>query len=244
MADTVQNIINDAFAEIMVYGPTQTPMAVHSAYAMRVLNRELDAWAALKRYVYANTFTAYTLTPNLAPHTIGPTGTFVVAQRPVRIPGAALILNNVTPNVDSPILNIRDAAWWNNQRVKSLPSAVPTDLYYEPDWPNGALNFWPVPNFAFGVRLQLWTLIAQFVNLTDAFSFPPLYKKALVLTLAQLLCRPFGRSEQADLVRDAAKARADLQTNNMASPRIASADYGTSGSGGARRGDFNYYSGQ
>ncbi|MES2136997.1 MAG: hypothetical protein V4502_08065 [Pseudomonadota bacterium] len=249
MADTFLDIAIDALREITVLGATDlAPEAVDAQLCLRTGNRMLDAWAARKVYAYSIDFTAYTLVPNLAPHTIGPTGaTFTVGQRPVRLEGAALILNNVTPNVDSPILNIRDAAWWNNQRVKSLKTAVPTDVYYNPAWPNGQLNFWPVPDFAYGVRLETWVLLPQFTNLTDPFSFPPAFREAFVLSLAELLCRPFGKKQQEvpDLKGDAARARAIFQSNNAKSPRIASADYGSEGSPTAgSRPTFNYYSGQ
>lgn len=248
MAYKVLDICTDALFENGAYG-IDTPVltAPDGEMALRWLNRRLDAWSGLKRYAFTETFTQFTLAPNHQPHLIGPglaAPDFAVAQRPVRIEGAALVLNNVTPNVDSPIINIRDAAWWKNQRVKSIATTTPTDLYYEPDWPNGSLFLWPVPTFAYGLRLQLWGVIARFVKLTDVFSFPPLYERAIVLTLAEDLCRPFGRPLTPDLVAAAREARADLQTNNIKSPRIASADYGASGSRGGRRGTFNYYSGQ
>ncbi len=247
MSDTFLDIAIDALREINVLGATDTaPNGDDAALCLRIGNRMMDAWAARKVYVTAVTFTAYTLVPNLAPHTIGPTGaTFNAAQRPVRLEGAALILNNVTPAVDSPILNIRDAAWWNNQRIKSLTTNVPTDVYYSPAWPNGQLNFWPVPNFAYGVRLEAWGLLPKFATVADPFSFPPAFEDAFVLSLAERLCRPFGKKQQEvpDLKGDAARARAVFQSNNAKSPRINSADYGAQGSSGGRRGYFNWYSG-
>lgn len=245
MSDTVQNIINDAFAEIGVFAGTQTPDATSSALALRVLNRELDQWAALKRFVWAVEFSEFTLTPNHQPHLLGPGLTspdFAVAQRPVRIEGANLVLTNVNPVVDLK-LNIRDAAWWRSQTVKGIATDIPTDLYYEPDWPNGSIFLWPVPTFAYGIRLELWTLISQFTSLAAAFSFPPGYLKAIVLTLAEKLCRAWGRPSMPDLIAEARDARAKLQTANISSPRIASADFGTGGSRGGLRSSFNYLSG-
>jgi hypothetical protein len=247
VAYKVLDICTDALFENGAYG-IDTPVlsAVDGQMALRWLNRRLDAWAALKRYAFTQTFTQFTLTPNHQPHLIGPGLTapdFAVKQRPVRIEGAALVLTDVTPNVDIE-LNIRDAAWWKAETVKSIATTTPTDLYYEPDWPNGSLFLWPVPTFAYGLRLELWGVISRFVAITDVFSFPPAYERALVLTLAEDLCRPFGRPPMPDLIAAAKEARADLQTNNIKSPRIASADYGASGSRGGRRSSFNYYSGQ
>jgi len=208
------------------------------------LNRILDEWQAKFPYAYASTFQSFTLTPGHAPHLIGPglvSPDFGVNVRPVRIDGGALILNTQTPNVDVP-LNIRDKDWWNNQRVKALTTNVPTDLYYEADWPNGQLNFWPVPEFAYGVRLQTWVTLLQAASVTVAFSAPPAYFAGLSLTLAEALCQPFLNQEPpASLVERARKARLAIQGNNAQTPRIQTIDYGTRGR--SKGGDFNYYTG-
>lgn len=248
MPTTALDVITQAFLEPAIYGPVDLPLQDADAqFGLDYLNQLLDQRAALKRFAYSINFSVYTLTPNHAPHLIGPGLTspdFAADQRPVRIEGASLILNTVNPAVDSPILTIRDDDWWLNQRVKGLTSAVPTDLYYNPNWPNGELNFWPVPNYPYGVRLELWGLISQFASLTTVFSLPPAYKRATVLRLAAMLCRPYGRTVSADLREDLRMAEAALESNNIGSPRIQSADFGTAGRPGGRRGDFNYYSGQ
>jgi hypothetical protein len=249
MSDTLNDIINDALQYIGVYGatlpaPADTEYLANQNLGMRTMNRELDSWAALDRYAYNVTFSRFTLVPNLAPHTIGPSGaTFTVSQRPVKIVGASLILNNVTPEVDSPIINIRDDQWWLNQRVKGIKTSIPTDLYYSPDFPLGQLNFWPIPTFAYDVRLEMWGLLTQFTSLSTSFVFPPGYRKALVLTLAEQLCSPFGRQLSPKLIADANASRVILQSNNAQSPRISSADVGTQGSRTGMKADFNYYTG-
>lgn len=242
MADKVLDIITDALFEMNAYGPSDpVPSAADAALGLRLLNRELDAWAALKRYVWSVTFQAFTLTPAHQPHLIGPGLTapdFAATQRPVRIEGAALI---ITGSVDVP-LKIRDDAWWQQQRVKSISTSVPTDLYYSSDWPNGQLFLWPVPTVGYGLRLEIWTLLTQFAAITSSFSMPPGYKKALVLVLAKRFCRPFGRQIPPGLDADIREALAAIQSNNIKSPRMASADYGASGSSRGR-GSFNYYTG-
>ena len=245
MSDTVLDIVTDILTEIEAYQVGEDVDPADAQRVVRIVNRELDAWAARKLYVYAVTFTEFTLTPDHAPHLIGPglnPPDFAVAQRPVRLEGATLVLNNVTPNVDIP-LNPRGSDWWNYQRVKSLTTAVPTDLYYNPAYPNGELNFWPVPDFGYGARLELWGLLAQLGKLSLAFDMPPGYKRAVVLTGAVRSCRPFGRPLRPDLVADAAQARADIQKDNAKVQPMPSADFGASGSSGRRRGDFNYYTG-
>lgn len=245
MAEVVLEIITDALGELGVLSTGEQASAAEADIALRYLNRMIDQWAARMINAYNVNFSLYTLTPNHQPHLIGPglvAPDFAAAQRPVRIENAALVLTNVAQPVDVP-LNIRDDDWWANQRVKTIATTVPTDLYYSPDFPNGALYLWPIPTFAYGLRLETWVTISEFSAITDSVILPPGYREAMMLTLAEKLARPFGKPLTEDLRSDAARARAIFQTNNAKSPRTASADYGTRGKS-ADRPSFNYFSGQ
>jgi len=206
------------------------------------LNQQIDYWAARACYAWTTTFTTWTLTPGHQPHLIGPgllAPDFAVNQRPVRIHSANLILTNTTPNVDVPI-KLRDNAWWAANRVKAIQSSIPTDLYYEPGMPNGALWFWPVPNTGYGLRLEGMVVLQQFVTLTDTFIAPQSYLAAVSLSLAEELSDIWGTTPGPNLARRALKARDALQSNNNLAPRISSADWGTFSSPTA---DFNYQTG-
>jgi hypothetical protein len=215
------------------------------AEALQLLTAIVDQWQARKVYTWAETFRLFTLTPGISPNLIGPnlsSPNFAVPVRPMRLEqdGATLVLTNVTPNVDVP-LNVRDADWWNNQRVKSLSTNVPTDVYYEPDFPDGSLYFWPVPDYAYGVRLRLWVTLAQITSLGQQFIAPPAYQMALTTTLAQHLCLTYGLPEPPTLGREAQRARKAVDVNSATkSPRISTEDPGV---GGKRTPDFNYYVG-
>jgi hypothetical protein len=244
-ADTWQDIITDALSELGVYAPSDPVSAVDMDTAARICDRLIDGWAALKRYAYNVAFPVYTLTAGHTPHLIGPglsSPDFAATVRPVRLEGAALIVNGV----DIPI-NVRDDDWWQERRVKAVTSSVPTDVYYSSDFPNGALYFWPVPSSSYQVRIETWVELGAIPldadgnrDLTQAFVGPQGYRDALVLTLAEKCARVFGKSVSGDLRMDAATARAAVQSNNAKSPRIASADIGTGGGG---RGGFNYMTG-
>src|SRR6185295_6001451 len=103
MADTALDIISQAYQEVAIYGPGDLPVSAEDAeLGLNYLNQLIDLRAALKRYAYSVNFAVYTLTPNHAPHLIGPDLTspdFAAAQRPNLIEGAALVLNTVNPAV-------------------------------------------------------------------------------------------------------------------------------------------------
>src|SRR5690349_21746077 len=139
--------------------------------------------------------------------------TFAVAvNRPVEIIAAAIILTNQSPNVTLP-LNIRGDEWWAVNQVKTLVSSLPTDLYYSPDFPNGSLFFWPIPNIAYGLELEVSVLIAD-LTLDSVFSLPEGYQEAIITTVAESVCSTFGKPIPSDLSSRAMRARAIIQANN------------------------------
>jgi hypothetical protein len=240
---TANDILTAAFrAARVLKSPGTLPNANELAEALNVLNDLVDEWNARKAYSWAETFTAYTLTAGHQPHLIGPTATspdFTTAgTRPVRIEGASIIWTATPTAVDIP-LNIRDAAWWNEQRVKTLQSTIPTDLYYEPDVPNGSLYLWPIPSANYGLRLETWVTVGQFAATSSTVTAPPALVHALKLALAEELCVYHGLPVNPALAQKAQQARRAFESNNAPSPRIASADSGT----GRARAGWNWLSG-
>lgn len=240
---TVLDLIKSSLRLIGQLGPGQGAGTSELADALLILNGMLDSWNVEKASVYAILFTNFTLTPSLSPHTIGPTGaTFTATERPVRIEGANLILNTSTPNVYQPIA-LRDKDWWLNQRVPTLTSGIPTDLYYSADWPNGRLFFWPVPTVAYGVRLETWGVLTGFATTGTAFSMPPGYFDAVRYNLALRLAPEWRKSVPPEVERMARKTKAAIYAMNTSAPRIPTRDAGVPGSGG-NRSNWNWHTGQ
>lgn len=235
------DIITQAMQEIGVLDPNQAPEGTEAATGLIKLNRMLDAWNADKRYVWTMVFNQYPITPNLQPHTIGPSGTFNVNQRPVKLESAEIILNNVTPNIRYPI-NLRDDAWWAAKSAYAVSGSLPTDLYYSPDWPNGSLYLWPVPTVAYLLELQTWTLIDQ-VQLTTSMCLPPGYSDAIIYSLAISLCPAFAVQASRELLLLAKTAIDRIFSPNISSPRIGTRDAGVP-QAQKHHATFNYRTGQ
>jgi hypothetical protein len=222
--------------------PQAQDSALELADGLIFANQLLDYWSARACYAYTTTFRAFNLTPGHQPHLLGPglpSPDFAVTQRPAHILSASLVLTDNPPSVDLP-LNIRDADWWAAERVKALQSTIPTDLYYEPEFPNGQIWLWPIPTTAYPLRLESVVTLQQFATINDAFLAPPAYLRAFTLTLAEELSDVWGTTAPAGLAARAMKARDALQSNNNLPPRISSADWGTFSQ---PSGDFNYMTG-
>ena len=233
MPFTALNLCQDAAREIGVFGEGNSLQPADANFFLSVLNRLIDQWNARREAVWASAFESFTLIPGTSPHTIGPaaeTPDFTMAVRPVSLTSAALILSGGSMPIYLP-MNIRDNQWWAEQTVPTLETSIPTDVYYQPDWPLGKLYFWPVPTVAYDVDLETRVLASQ-VSLPTEISFPPGYQDALTLTVAERSCRAFGRSVPPDLTRDAIQARAVIFANNDQTPELATRDSGMPGGRG------------
>lgn len=239
MPFTALNLCEDAAREIGVFGEGNSLQPADANFFLGVFNRLLDNWNAERAAVYASAFNTFTLTAGLSPHTIGPTGaTFTMAVRPVSLTGASLILSGGSlPIYQS--LTVRDAQWWAAQTVPTLSTSIPTDVYYQPDWPLGKLYFWPVPSTAYQVDLETRVLLAQ-VALGTTIDLPPGYRDALTLTVAEQSCRAFGRPVTPDLAKSAATSRARIFANNDVTPKLVTQDSGMPSGQGSY---FNWRSG-
>lgn len=236
MARTGQDYVVAALRELGVLNAVDPPSPEDAAMMLGLMNRIFDDWNADEKGVYAWDFAPFTLTPNLSPHTIGPTGTFVVDSRPSIIYGASLVLNNVTPNVNTRI-GVRSRQWYLNLGVPDLATTIPTDLYYDPQWPNGDLFFWPVPTVAYGVQLLVPVLLSE-VELITAISMPPGYRSALELTMAEQGAPSLKVPLSPETQRNARLARARIFDVNTGTVSLRTADAGMPTSGTPNT--FNY----
>jgi hypothetical protein len=263
---TVRNVCTNALYEINVVAPGEQPDSLELAFVLDKFNQLVDSWNTQQVYIFASDLLSsappapmgngaqFILTPSLSPHTIGPKPIAgagppppqpsfqVINERPVRMKSANVLLSNVNPIVRFP-LEMRDKDWWAKQRVQTIQTSLPTDLYYRPDWPLGSLFFWPVPNFAYQVEFEVETILQGGLTLNSIFTAPPGYELAITLTLAELLCPSFEKPPNQLLLQAASRARQNVQGLNASAPRIDLAgEFGDSGTARPRA-SFNYHTG-
>lgn len=230
----VSTLCQQAAQELNVIMPGENLSANDAAFLLGKLNQLFGDWNTRREAIFRSVLTTHTpLTPGLNPHTIGPTGTFVVAQRPVSIEGASLVMSPAA----NPSITIRDAAWYHQLAYPTLSTSVPTDLYYDPTWPNGSLYLYPVPASAYG--LELWTRATlATVALTDTVTYPPGYEGAIIDTLAEDAAEGLGRQPGQRLVARARMRRANIFALNDPTPHLVTVDAGMPGGGQPERGNY------
>lgn len=227
---TGADLVKLALQEIAVLNAVEDPGGEDADTGLAKCNLILDRWNVQRKCAFAETLTPYALTPHLAPHTIGPTGTWVVVQRPVTIEA----INWITGTTHAPI-TLRDREWYLNLGTPSL-EGIPTDLYYEPSFPNGTLNFYPVPSVSDSIELMVRGLLSA-VTLTTQLSLPPGYRDALMKTLAEELVGVMHVPMPQLLPMQAKEARAVIFEANVQVPRLTS-DFAHG------RGSFDYRTGR
>lgn len=236
---TGAEIARAALLEVAAIDPIDPTPQELLTLALDQATRTIDTWNADHGASFVELFVSYTLTPSLNPHTIGPTGTFTVTQRPVSIETANLVLSTPTPASRSPI-NIVSAAQYADISVRGVTSDIPLALYYAADWPNGSIYLWPIPTAAYALELWTRTVLAG-LTAAGSVSLPPGYQEALILTVAEALCAPLGLPTPPQLPGLAGKARARVWGNNVVVPKLRTVDSGMPSSG--RGGAFNYLTG-
>lgn len=235
MPYTARDLLTETYQDLTILATGETLSDTEAAFGLQKLVRLFDNWNAERSGVYANRLTTYTpLTPNLNPHTLGPTGTFTTSQRPVSIEWANLVISGVRYP-----LNIRGSQWWAALPIPALATDIPSDLHYEPDWPDGSLYLYPVPAAAYGLELLTRIVLAE-LALDDTVSIPTGYRDAVILTVGEMIAPSYPPAVPSpDL---AAKSRARIFANNDEIPPLMTRDSGIPQQRGGR--SFNYLSGQ
>jgi len=235
MPYTVRDMLTETYQDLTLLAAGETLEPSDEAFGILKLTRLLDNWNAERAGVYANRLTTYTLTASLNPHTIGPTGTFVVTQRPVSVDWANLVISDVRYP-----MRIKDAQWWAALTLPLLSTNIPGYLHYEPEWPNGKLYLYPVPAAAYGLELMTRIVLAD-LALDDTLTMPPGYRDAIILTLGEMIASTYPPAVPNPDA--AAKARARIFANNDELPSLCTADSGIPSQGGRPTAWFDYRSG-
>ncbi len=245
---TTLDLLTDALTEINAIQAGETPGPELQAIGLSKIKQVVNNWNADRPFAYADDFLTFTLTPNLSPHTIGPTGaTFTVTQRPVSIEAIALILSATGSAPYSYVaLTKRDAAWWQNQTLPALAVSDPSDFYYDPTMTggtNGSIYFSPVPNVANQVQLKVRGVLDDQLTLATTLILPPGYQNALMLTTAEDLSDPLRKLWTPKQQNKALQARVRIQKNNSFATRLKTQDAGMPRGPQARSGIYNWRTG-
>lgn len=138
---TRDDIITDALATCGVVDATETINASDKSRCTFVLNMILKSLPIETWLLWCYNDVAVPLVSGTSTYTIGPSGT-VTGVRPLRIAKGWMRNTNVTPNIDTPMVQLARADY-DMLTPKQTPG-IPVNFYYDPQLTNGVLYTWPV----------------------------------------------------------------------------------------------------
>lgn len=195
------DLISRSLRLLGVVGAGETAVGAHANQGLDKLHALIDLWRLERLMMDTVQRAIYPLVINERTYTIGPgvfiagPTTFLVADRPLYIDGAALIASATGGEIPMPVLS--DQAYREYQN-KGRSSALPTaGIYYAKDFDyltgRGTLILLERPTVS-GLYLVLYlpTSTVQFQDLsTTLIRLPPGYSLALEYNLASLLADNF-----------------------------------------------------
>lgn len=182
---TAQQIFTQAWVDLGVGSPGETPSASESSNGLNKLNQLLDSYSGARDMIYEILLTAFALTPNLQSYDMGPTAAAPFnVQRPVKIETVNIVLTGVGgTGIRIPVTKMFTEEEWAAIPDRGATGTTPIGIYIDPKVPNLTLNFYPVPLVVTptSVELGTWTAVQQFATLATNINLPPAYYRMLVL---------------------------------------------------------------
>lgn len=218
MSSTYNEHINYALKEIGVLGQGESASGDKATEAMYFGNELLDEWQARTGMNFAVTTGLINLINGQDTYTIGPTGDLVTPTRPNRLTGAWIRNNTTTPANDTPLIPLT-ATEYGNIIAKSIGSGIPYAYWYNPEFENGQLKIFPVPNAGKQILVYMPKPLAQ-VTINDLLVLPPAYQKAFRLSLAIAVANSYGIIPLLATVAGAQRALQAINKNNLEIPRM------------------------
>lgn len=182
-----------------------------STDSLAILNSMLDNMALKKLMVYQIVQNSYTWPALASSRTIGTSGNFN-ATRPIRIEDGTYFEDSNSQNYQVNI--IRNRSTYDAITTKTATSTYPDYLFYDPAYPLGVLNVYPVPDVALTLKLNSWQTLQSFASLTTDLSLPPGYRWMIEHNLAVALEAVFSFPAPPHVVSEAKSSRSDIMRVN------------------------------
>jgi hypothetical protein len=217
---TAQDLIADALTDLGVLDPIEAIQAKDAQYALRTLNRMLEAWNTEYGMIYSTNLITFNLLPGKQSYTIG-IGGDVNVIRPTQIKQASIVLQYAPYPIELPLDLLLDEEW-QGITVKATPSSFPTKMWIEGNYPLNVLWMWPVPQDVNQVKLYVWNKDED-MTLTSQVLFPNGYEEAIVSNLAVWLAPGYNKTPSPILLQRAQIAK-DRLSNFNSEPMMACSD--------------------
>jgi hypothetical protein len=147
------------------------------------------------------------LTVNKAQYTIGQSGTpDISAVRPSKIIQAFI---KDAQNDDFPV-EIYEQDRWDRIGLKTTTSQIASVLFYNPTYPNGVINLYPMPSdSSYSLYFDAYQQLSDLSTLTTPLSLPPGYQEAIQHNLA-IRMQPYFNVKASSVIQMLADKCVDI----------------------------------
>lgn len=217
---TSLEMLTNSYQAIGVYAPGEPISAADSQLGLDVMNAMFDSWSNERLISFANATQSATLVPGQYQYTIGTTGSpDLNMTRPIRIlssPGTCYIVDT-NGNVYN--MEVLPQDRWNMiGNIANVNSNFPNVLFYDPQYPLGIINVWPIPTTGYTLYFDSPIQLSNMATLSAVLSLPPGYQKAIQDQMRVELW-PYFKSDQAQipplLLRLAADSKGNIKRSNQ-----------------------------
>lgn len=228
----VRTLIKNAYIEIGVLDPIETPTPAQAATGLYWVQLMIDAWAADRLTLSRQLRTTFTMPSGASTIQIG-TGAAVNIDRPVWLDSINYINPGSSPELEVPI-GILSKDSYAALSMKALSSALPLQAFYQTNLADalGTLFLWPQVTQNVTIAIYTPQAVGVSTSLNTALIGPPGYLGAFHYQLAQRLCRPSGVATPEGLDAMAARAWTTMTRPNI-TPGVLSIDAALVPSSGA-----------
>lgn len=211
------DIITDALQRLGVYDPSQPLNSEDVALGLSVLNDLLDSLSTENLICYANLEQSFALTVGVAQYQIGGgSGPASGLVRPLDIPpgrGSAYIQD---ANQNNFPVDIVTQDQWNMIGLRTITSNIPDTIFYDPQYPVGIINVFPIPNISYTLVFDCKLLLADLANMNSSVVLPPGYNRFLKTNLAVEL-HPYYSDQQLNplILAAAMESKGNIKRSNL-----------------------------
>lgn len=208
---SASDLINGSLRLLGVLAEGEVPSAEASQDAIAAFNQMLDSWNTERLSVYSTTTDTYSWTAGQASRTIGPTGDFVKAERPIQIDPSTYFIG---PNNLSFTPTLVNQDQYNAIALKTVTSTYPQVLWVNDSYPDITLTVYPVPSSTTSWHIVSVTQLSQISSLGDDILLPPGYLRAFRYNLACELAPEWGVEPSPSVQRIAMVSKRNLKRIN------------------------------